>query len=211
MRPVVLASASPGRLRTLTSVGLKPTVVVSGVDEDTITAANPSKLVERLAVAKARKVASELPSGQADAVVIGCDSMLDVDGTTLGKPGTPAAAAARWRQLRATSAVLRTGHCLIDAATGRQVSRTASTTVRFANLSDDEIAVYVATGEPIDVAGAFTIDGLGGAFVTTLDGDPHNVVGISLPLIRELLPAIGLHWLDIWPDLPDLPPRKMQR
>jgi septum formation protein len=192
----------------LTNVGLKPTVVVSGVDEDAITAANPAELVERLAIAKARKVAHELPSGQADAVVIGCDSMLEVDGTTIGKPGTPQAATERWQQLRGRGAVLHTGHCVIDVATGRQVARTASTAIRFADLSDDEIAVYVATGEPIDVAGGFTIDGLGGAFVTTMDGDPHNVVGISLPLIRELLPTIGLQWLDIWPDLPDRAARR---
>jgi septum formation protein len=199
VRSVVLASASPARLATLTSAGIRPTVVVSGVDESAITAPTPAKLVELLAVAKARKVAGELPSGRADAVVIGCDSMLELDGGVVGKPGTPEAARKRWRAMRGRTAVLHTGHCLIDAESGRETARTASTTVHFAELSDDEIAAYVATGEPIDVAGGFTIDGLGGAFVTAIEGDPHNVVGISLPLVRELLPTIGLHWLDIWP------------
>jgi septum formation protein len=200
----VLASASPARLRTLMNVGLRPTVVVSGIDEGAVDAETSAQLVEQLAVAKATTVARELPAGLADAVVIGCDSMLEVDGTAQGKPGTADAAAARWRQLRGTSPALLTGHCVIDAATDQRVSSTASTTVHFAEVTDEEIAAYIATGEPLEVAGAFTVDGFGGAFVRALDGDVHNVVGISLPLIRELLPAIGLQWLDIWPDVPDL-------
>jgi septum formation protein len=198
VRRVVLASGSPARLRTLHGVGIVPTVVVSGVDEGAIAHDDPAGLVEALAVAKAQAVLRELPSALADAIVIGCDSVLDVDGTALGKPGTAERAADRWRIIRGRSAVLRTGHCLIDAATGRRVAGVAATTVHFADVGDDEIDRYVRTGEPTDVAGAFTIDGYGGAFVESIEGDHHNVVGLSLPLVRNLLPRIGLRWLDIW-------------
>ncbi len=139
MRRVVLASGSPARLRTLRDVGIVPTVVVSGVDEDAFTHDDPAALVEALAVAKAQAVVRELPSASADAVVIGCDSVLDVDGTALGKPGTAERAADRWRIVRGRSAVLQTGHCLIDAATGRRVAGVAATTVHFADVGDDEI------------------------------------------------------------------------
>jgi septum formation protein len=203
VRRVVLASGSPARLRTLHDVGIVPTVVVSGVDEDAFTHDDPAALVEALAVAKAQAVCRGLPSPLSDAVVIGCDSVLDVDGTALGKPGTAERAADRWRVIRGRSAVLRTGHCLVDAATGRRVAGVASTTVHFADVGDDEIDRYVRTGEPTDVAGAFTIDGYGGAFVESIEGDHHNVVGLSLPLVRTLLPGIGLRWLDIWAVGPD--------
>jgi septum formation protein len=198
LRRVVLASGSPARLRTLHDVGITPTVVVSGVDEGAFTQDDPPALVEALAVAKAQAVCRDLPAGLADALVIGCDSVLDVDGTALGKPGTAERAVERWRLIRGRSAVLRTGHCLIDAATGHRVAAVASTTVHFADVSDDEIDRYVRTGEPSEVAGAFTIDGYGGAFVRSVDGDHHNVVGLSLPLVRDLLPRIGLRWVDIW-------------
>jgi septum formation protein len=198
LRRVVLASGSPARLRTLHDVGITPTVVVSGVDEGSFTQDDPPALVEALAVAKAQAVYRDLPAGLADALVIGCDSMLDVDGAAVGKPGTAERAAERWRLIRGRSAVLRTGHCLIDAATGHRVAGVASTTVHFADVSDDEIDRYVRSGEPTEVAGAFTIDGYGGAFVRSIEGDHHNVVGLSLPLVRDLLPRIGLHWLDVW-------------
>jgi septum formation protein len=176
-----------------------PTVVVSGVDEDAFSGDSPAAVVEALAVAKATAVAAELPSSQArDALVIGCDSMLDVGGEAVGKPGSVSRAAERWRLIRGRSAVLRTGHCLIDTASGRRVAAVASTTVHFADITDDEVEAYVGTGEPTVVAGAFTVDGYGGAFVRSIEGDHHNVVGLSLPLVRDLLPRIGLCWLDIW-------------
>ena len=195
---LVLASASPARLRTLRSAGLDPEVVVSGVDEDKITAAGVPELVAALAEAKAGAVAGELAG--ADVLVIGCDSMLELDGRALGKPHDPTEATARWRAMRGRDGVLHTGHHLVlrrGAGTDRRTA-VASTTVTFADIDDDEIAVYVATGEPLLVAGAFTIDGLGGPFVSGLTGDPHNVVGISLPLLRRMLADLGLRWTDLW-------------
>lgn len=180
----VLASASPARLDTLRRAGVMPEVIVSGVDEDAITAADTASLVERLAAAKAHAVAARIDGA---ALVLGCDSLLDLDGAALGKPGSVQAAAQRWRLLRGRSAVLHTGHCLIDTAAGRTVSRIVATGVRFADVSDAEIDAYCATGEPSAVAGAFTIDGLGGWFVEGVDGDPHNVVGVSLPALRTML------------------------
>ncbi len=196
---VVLASASPARLRTLRAAGLAPEVVVSGVDEDAITAESVPALVAALAEAKANAVATGLADEDV-VLVIGCDSMLELDGLALGKPHDPAVATARWRSMRGRDAVLHTGHHLVLRRCGVTESRTAvaSTTVTFADLDDDEIAAYVATGEPLAVAGAFTIDGLGGAFVTGLTGDPHNVVGISLPLLRRMLADLGLRWTDLW-------------
>jgi septum formation protein len=124
--------------------------------------------------------------------------VLELGGAALGKPGDADEAAARWRDMRGRSGVLHTGHALRDTASGHVASATASTTVHFADVSDDEIAAYVATGEPLHVAGAFTIDGLGGAFVTGIEGDHHNVVGVSLPLVRELVAELGRSWVDLW-------------
>lgn len=199
---VVLASASPARLRTLRSAGLDPEVIVSGVDEDAVSAAGVPELVAALAEAKAGAVAAASDfRGDEDVLIVGCDSMLELDGRALGKPHTPAQATARWRAMRGRDGVLHTGHHLVLQARGAGVERrtaVASTTVTFADVDDDEIAAYVATGEPLLVAGAFTIDGLGGAFVTGLSGDPHNVVGISLPLLRRMLADLGLRWTDLW-------------
>jgi septum formation protein len=184
----ILASASPARLATLRAAGADPEVIVSGVDEDGVTAGTTAGLVLRLAEAKAAAVARRLGG---DALVLGCDSMLDLEGHALGKPGTADAARARWREMRGRTAVLHTGHCLIDTASGRQVSCSAATEVRFADVTDAEIDAYCGTGEPTDVAGAFTIDGLGGWFVEGVTGDQHNVVGVSLPVVRRLLGALG--------------------
>jgi septum formation protein len=188
----VLASASPARLATLRAAGVDPEVLVSGVDEDAVTADSPAELVLRLAEAKAAAVAARVDA----AVVLGCDSMLELDGRALGKPGTADAARARWREMRGRTGTLHTGHCLIDTATGRQASCAGATQVRFADVTDAEIDAYCGTGEPAEVAGAFTIDGLGGWFVEGITGDPHNVVGVSLPMVRRLLGVLG-HGLEV--------------
>lgn len=193
VRRFVLASASPARLKLLRQIGLDPEVVVSGVDESTVTGP-PADVALTLAVRKATAVAS----GQPDALVLGCDSLLDLDGEALGKPADVGDAVARWQRMRGRSGFLLTGHCLIDTATGRDTSEVASTTVHFADLSDAEIEAYVGTGEPLRVAGAFTIDGLGGAFVDGIEGDPHNVIGLSLPLLRHMVEELGLSLVDLW-------------
>ena len=189
----VLASQSPARLRTLRGAGVDPVVVVSGVDESTVTGP-PADVALTLAVRKAMAVAARCD----DALVLGCDSVLDLDGEALGKPADRADAVARWRAMRGRSGVLNTGHCLVDTVTNRQAAQVASTTVHFADLTDEEIEAYVDTGEPLAVAGAFTIDGLGGPFVERIEGDPHNVVGVSLPLLRALLLEVGHQWTDLW-------------
>jgi len=194
---LVLASASPARLATLRSAGVEPLVIVSGVDESQVTDLPPAELALQLAELKCAAVAGrdDLP---ADALVLGCDSVLELDGEALGKPGDAAAAVRRWEAMRGRSGVLHSGHCLRDTATGHVAAATASTTVHFAEVTDEEIAAYVASGEPLHVAGAFTIDGLGGAFVTGLEGDHHNVVGVSLPLVRELVAELGHSWTELW-------------
>ena len=195
--PFVLASASPARLKTLRSAGVEPVVIVSGVDEDEIGDLPPAELALQLAELKCAAVSGrdDLPAG---AVVLGCDSVLDIDGQALGKPLEPDAATRRWQAMRGRSGVLHTGHCLRDTASGHVAAATASTTVHFADVSDAEIAAYVATGEPLQLAGAFSVDGIGGAFVTGIEGDHHNVVGVSLPLVRELMAELGHSWTDLW-------------
>ncbi|OIJ26885.1 Maf family protein [Nocardioides luteus] len=197
MTTLVLASQSPARLQTLRSAGVEPVVIVSGVDESVLDGLAPTELALGLAELKRDAVAdrSDVPEG---ALVLGCDSVLELDGKALGKPHDPDEAIQRWREMRGRSGVLVSGHALTDTATGRQVSQTAATTVHFAEVSDEEIAAYVATGEPLHVAGAFTIDGLGGAFITGIEGDHHNVVGLSLPLLRHLLSRLGHAWPDLW-------------
>jgi septum formation protein len=215
--PLVLASASPARLATLRRAGVRPYVLVSDVNEDSALAQALSKYGQLapvdvalvLARAKCEAVASRLagdscpddaPTG---ALVLGCDSVLELDGELHGKPADEAEATSRWRRMRGRSGVLHTAHWLIDdrhdsdAGTGATMGTVASTTVHFAKVSDEEIAAYVATGEPLQVAGAFTIDGLGGPFISGIEGDHHNVVGISLPLLREMLAEINLSWFDL--------------
>ncbi|WHM36965.1 nucleoside triphosphate pyrophosphatase [Streptomyces sp. BPTC-684] len=195
-RRLVLASASPARLGLLRQAGLAPEVVVSGVDEDALTAPTPGELALVLAEAKADAVAARPEA--AGALLIGCDSVLELDGEALGKPADAEEATARWKSMRGRAGVLRTGHCVIDTANGRRASATASTTVRFGEPSDAEIAAYVASGEPLHVAGAFTLDGRSAPFVNGIDGDPGNVIGLSLPLLRELLAELGIGITDLW-------------
>lgn len=197
MTRLVLASASPARRTTLRAAGLDPIVVVSGVDESQVVDVPPAELALQLAELKCAAVVgrAEVP---ADALVLGCDSVLDLDGEALGKPHDADEAARRWRAMRGRSGVLHSGHCLRDVASGRVAAATGSTTVHFADVTDDEIDAYVATGEPLEVAGAFTIDGVGGAFVTAIEGDHHNVVGVSLPLLRELVLELGHAWPSLW-------------
>jgi len=195
---LVLASASPARLATLRSAGIEPVVVVSGVDESRLTGLPPRELALQLAELKCAAVADGPDLPPDDALVLGCDSVLERGGAALGKPADAAEAITRWRAMRGGTGVLHTGHCLRDVASGHVAAATASTIVHFADLTDEEIAAYVATGEPLHVAGAFTIDGLGGAFVTGIEGDHHNVVGLSLPLLRELCAELGHAWTDLW-------------
>lgn len=195
-RRFVLASQSPARLGLLRQAGFAPEVIVSGVDEDALSAPTPAELALVLARAKTAVVAA-LPEA-AGALVIGCDSVLELDGEALGKPADAEEAAARWKSMRGRAGVLRTGHCLTDTASGRTAAATASTTVRFGEPSDAEIAAYVASGEPLHVAGAFTLDGRSAPFVDSIDGDPGNVIGLSLPLLRRLLGELGIQVTDLW-------------
>jgi septum formation protein len=193
---VVLASGSPARLALLRSAGLDPKVIVSGVDESAYQADTTAELVALLAQAKAEAVAAGLDRG----LVIGCDSMFDLNGRALGKPRSATEAAALWNDLSGRTGTLLTGHCLVDAASGRRAAAVGATAVRFGEPSDDEIAAYVASGEPLRVAGAFTITGRGGWFVDGIDGDHGNVVGISLPLLRRLLAELGVAVTTLWAD-----------
>jgi septum formation protein len=199
---LVLASASPARLATLRAAGVEPEVVVSGVDESLVTEDSVAALAGRLAILKAEAVAATLgPSSGEPVLVLGCDSMLELDGEAHGKPGTAEQAVERWRRMRGRSGVLHTGHHLIQLGpVGTVTTRgaIASTRVHFADITDAEIEAYVATGEPLQVAGGFTVDGLGGAFVDGVEGDFHNVVGLSLPLLRGLLTDLGVAWTDLW-------------
>jgi septum formation protein len=203
---LVLASASSGRLAVLRRAGFDPDVIVSGVDEDDVSEA-PAALSLVLACRKAVAVAAVLTGPPA--LVLGCDSVLELDGRALGKPATPAEAADRWRSMAGRSGLLHTGHCLIDTRTGAQVAKVATTVVRFGSPDPVELAAYVATGEPLQMAGAFSIDGLAGPFVDGIDGDHGNVIGLSLPLLRRLLADLGVRITDLWrPDLGGIAARR---
>ena len=198
---LVLASASPARRKLLDAAGIDCEVLVSGVDEATVEASRPEVLSAALARMKAEAVAERLRStgrGDEHLLVLGCDSVLYFAGDILGKPEDAAEATRRWRAMRGGKGVLHTGHCLIDMATGRHAEGTAATTVHFADIDDTEIAAYIASGEPLEVAGAFTIDGLGAPFVTGVEGDPGTVIGLSLPLLREMLTDVGVRVTDLW-------------
>ncbi|MBU3061692.1 septum formation inhibitor Maf [Nocardia sp. NEAU-G5] len=210
MTGFVLGSASPARLQVLRSAGLAPIVRVSDVDEDAVAAALPAGtppegVVTALARAKAESVAAALIADAApvvaDCVVVGCDSMLLVDGQLQGKPHTPEVAKARWAEMAGRSADLLTGHCVLRLREGRIVAAAAdcsSTTVHFADPGPEELDAYIASGEPLQVAGAFTLDGRGGWFVDRIDGDPSSVIGIGLPLVRRLLGDVGVGIAQLW-------------
>ncbi|MDH6225344.1 MULTISPECIES: nucleoside triphosphate pyrophosphatase [Streptomyces] len=195
-RRLVLASQSPARLGLLRQAGFAPEVIVSGVDEDAVTAPTPAELALALAEAKASVVAARPEAS--GALVVGCDSVLDLDGEPLGKPADAAEATARWKAMRGRAGVLQTGHCVYDTTTGRYASGTASTVVRFGEPTDEEIAAYVATGEPLHVAGAFTLDGRSAPFVEGIEGDHGNVIGLSLPLLRRLLGKLDVGVTELW-------------
>jgi septum formation protein len=194
----VLASASPARLRTLRDAGVVPEVIVSAVDEDAVTATLPragtAELAQELAIAKAQAVAATLDGA---ALVLGCDSMVELGNRAIGKPGTAQAAREQWERLRGSTGVLHTGHCLIDTRTGCRLATAVATTVHFGELTDEEIEWYCASAEPLSVAGAFTVDGLGGWFIDGVDGDHHNVVGLSLPALRRMLQVFGYGLRDL--------------
>lgn len=199
MPRLILASRSPARLATLRGAGIDPDVIVSDVDEEAIEAslpdATPKELARVLAQAKAEKVAATIHE---PAIVIGCDSVFELDGRAYGKPSTPEVAKERWRLMMGRAGSLHTGHHVIDTGTGHVASHTASTVVHMGSMSDREMDDYLATGEPLHVAGGFTLDALGGAFVEGVEGDPSNVVGISLPTLRSLLSELGVTWTSLW-------------
>jgi septum formation protein len=198
---LVLASQSPARLRTLVAAGLDAEVIVSGVDESVVDASRPEKLSMVLARMKAEAVAMRLRLSDRhddNLLVLGCDSVLFFDGEILGKPRDAADATERWRAMRGGEGVLHTGHCLVDLRTDKASEAAVATTVRFADITDHEIEAYVASGEPLQVAGAFTIDGLGSAFVRSIDGDHGTVVGLSMPTLRLLLADLGVQLTDLW-------------
>ncbi|WP_409563540.1 MULTISPECIES: Maf family protein [unclassified Gordonia (in: high G+C Gram-positive bacteria)] len=200
---VVLGSASPARLRVLRQAGLEPRVLIADLDEDALVAelaaAPPTEIVTRLAAAKADALIARVDSP--DAVLLTCDSMLRIRGELVGKPHTPEVARQRWVQMSGQSANLLTGHCITRIVDGTPVDRAAdceSTEIRFATVDTTTIDAYVSTGEPLAVAGSFTLDGYGGWFVDGIDGDPSSVIGISLPLTRRLLARVGVDVTALW-------------
>lgn len=208
MTKLVLASTSPARLRLLRDGGIEPVTISPGVDEELVTQlaleageiTNTQDMVLLLAKAKAEAVLNH-PEAKG-ALIIGCDSSLDLDGESLGKPHEPEVAIERWKSMRGRSGRLYTGHWLIDnrenSLSPKAVGQATNTTVHFADLSDSEILAYVGTGEPLKVAGAFTIDGLGGAFIRAIEGDSHTVVGLSLPTLRDLCIKLGVDYPSLW-------------
>ena len=190
---IVLASASKSRRRLLESAGLSPKIMVSNVDEETefFNSMSPSDMVIALAITKAHTVREQIDF---PAIIIGCDSTFEFEGKSLGKPGTPEIAIERAKRVRSKSGVLHTGHCIIDTFKDREISDRVSTRVNFANISDEEIIDYVATEEPLHVAGGFTLDGFSSPFISSIEGDYTNVVGISMPFLRMATAQLGYSW-----------------
>jgi septum formation protein len=196
---LVLASASPARRNLLKAAGIDVDVLVSGVDESAVQADDAYTLSLALARMKARTVAAQMRA-EPGVLILGCDSVLALDSEILGKPADADEAIKRWQAMRGRSGVLHTGHHLMDLVGGYQAEEVGTTVVHFAEVSDEEIEAYVATGEPLNVAGGFTIDGRGGAFVERIQGDTGNVIGLSLPLLRRLLAELGVPITDLWRD-----------
>jgi septum formation protein len=193
MPRIVLASQSSSRRRLLTDAGLKPTIIVSNVDEETdfFNAMSPVDMVIALAISKAHTVREMIDY---PAIIIGCDSTFDVDGVSFGKPGTPEVAIERAKKISGRSGLLHTGHCIIDTAQGIEIADRVTTKVTFSEMSDAEIADYVASEEPLHVAGGFTLDGFGSPFIPIIEGDYTNVVGISMPFLRSAMKQLGYSW-----------------
>lgn len=192
---IVLASASPSRSRLLKSAGINPEIIVSGVDEEDpqYNELLPRELVTALAIVKAHTVRKlvDFP-----AIIIGCDSTFEFEGKSLGKPLSKDVATARARSLSGKSGILYTGHCIIDTAKDRELTDVAATKVFFSQMTDTEISGYVATGEPLNVAGGFTLDGLSAPFISKIEGEASNVIGLSLPLLRAAVNKLGYNWFD---------------
>lgn len=196
MPRIVLASQSTSRRRLLEDAGLKPTIIVSNVDEETdfFNAMTPEDMVIALAISKAHTVREMVDY---PAIIIGCDSTFDVDGISFGKPGTPEIAIERARKISGRTGLLHTGHCIIDTERGIEIADRVTTKVTFSVMSEEEIANYVASGEPLHVAGGFTLDGHGSPFIPVIEGDYTNVVGISMPFLRSAMKQLGYSWPEV--------------
>ena len=196
MVQIILASSSPSRLRLLESVGVKPEVIVSGIDEESpeFDSLSPSDLVIKLASLKANAVKSQAPI---NSLIIGCDSTFDFNGKSLGKPLNRENAIERSKLLSGIFGYLHTGHCIIDVKNGKEINKLSSAKVQFAEMTNEEIVDYVDSGEPLNVAGGFTLDGLSAPFITSIEGDPSGIIGLSLPLLRNMVMSLGYSWLDI--------------
>jgi septum formation protein len=193
MPRIVLASQSTSRRRLLEDAGLKPTIIVSNVDEETefFNAMTPEDMVIALAISKAHTVREMIDY---PAIIIGCDSTFDVDGVSFGKPGTPEVAIERAKKISGRTGLLHTGHCIIDTERGIEIADRVTTKVTFTDMSDEEIDDYVASEEPLHVAGGFTLDGFGSPFIPVIEGDYTNVVGISMPFLRSAMKQLGYSW-----------------
>jgi septum formation protein len=196
MVQIILASSSPSRLRLLESVGVKPEVIVSGIDEESpeFNSLSPSDLVVKLASLKANAVKSRAPI---NSLIVGCDSTFDFNGKSLGKPLNRENAIERSKLLSGKFGYLHTGHCIIDVKNGKEINKLSSAKVQFAEMTNEEIVDYVDSGEPLNVAGGFTLDGLSAPFITSIEGDPSGIIGLSLPLLRNMVMSLGYSWLDI--------------
>ena len=196
MPKIVLASQSTSRRRLLEGAGINPTIIVSNVDEETdfFNVMSPADMVIALAVTKAHTVREQIDY---PALIIGCDSTFDVDGVSFGKPGTPDIARERAKKISGRSGLLHTGHCIIDTAQGREIADRVTTKVTFSELTDHEIEDYIASGEPLQVAGGFTLDGFGSPFIPVIEGDYTNVVGLSMPFLRSAMSQLGYSWPEV--------------
>jgi septum formation protein len=196
MPKIVLASASTSRRRLLESAGLNPLIMVSHVDEETdfFNSMTPADMVIALAITKAHTIREQIDF---PAIIIGCDSTFEFDGLSLGKPGTPEIAIERASRVRGNSGLLHTGHCIIDTTKDKEISSIVTTKVTFDHMTDAEIADYVASGEPLHVAGGFTLDGFSSPFIPSIEGDYTNVVGISMPFLRKAFEQLGYSWPEV--------------